>query len=193
MDYKQPDFYHFNQDSIDLAKYAATQMKSKNQISVLDLCAGCGVVGLELSKLLDIRSVYFLELQSEFFLSLKENILNFACEILTTTDQRSLSHFKTDQKFDLIVANPPYFLKGGGRTGLNANRQKCRFFEEDSYHVLVSKMRNSLRPEGIGLFLGRIENSEILEMLSTNLIELEVKLASSDTAIYRLTHKIFKK
>ena len=65
--YKQPAQYRFSLDSIHLAKFVATQLKSHSNlgtIRVLDLCAGCGVVGFELSwHLPAIRQIDFIEVQ----------------------------------------------------------------------------------------------------------------------------------
>src|SRR5690606_138525 len=47
--YSQPEFYHFNSDSILLAKYAASEINllKPSRIHLLDACSGSGVVGLE--------------------------------------------------------------------------------------------------------------------------------------------------
>ncbi|MGL6035003.1 MAG: hypothetical protein ACRC0N_08060, partial [Acinetobacter johnsonii] len=50
--YKQPDEYRFSLDSIHLARFVASQLASHSELGslrVLDLCAGCGVIGIELS------------------------------------------------------------------------------------------------------------------------------------------------
>ena len=53
LDYSQPNFYHFSEDSIRLADYVVSKIEEKNlsenqrSLNCLDLCAGCGVIGLE--------------------------------------------------------------------------------------------------------------------------------------------------
>ncbi|HAU1291084.1 TPA: SAM-dependent methyltransferase, partial [Legionella pneumophila] len=65
--YKQPDEYHFSLDSIHLAKFVAKQLKPYRDLGslrVLDLCAGCGIIGIELSwHLQAIRQIDFIEIQ----------------------------------------------------------------------------------------------------------------------------------
>lgn len=65
--YKQPDEYHFSLDSVQLAQFVATELQSHSALSslrILDLCAGCGVVGMELSwHLPAIRQIDFIEVQ----------------------------------------------------------------------------------------------------------------------------------
>lgn len=65
--YQQPDEYHFSLDSIYLARFVATQLKSHTDLDslrILDLCAGCGVIGIELSwHLRAIRQIDFIEIQ----------------------------------------------------------------------------------------------------------------------------------
>ena len=64
-EYKQPSFYHFNEDSILLVKEA---LKLEEGIeSVLDLCAGCGVIGVEYAiSNSKIKRLSFVELQKQF-------------------------------------------------------------------------------------------------------------------------------
>ena len=47
-DYAQPDYYRFSQDSLDLVKFALDNYSFRKQDQVIDICAGCGVVGMEL-------------------------------------------------------------------------------------------------------------------------------------------------
>jgi tRNA1Val (adenine37-N6)-methyltransferase len=148
--YKQPKFYRFNEDSVMLSKFAARFIKSG--IRVLDLCAGSGVIGIEMSRNSSSNfEMDFLELQTEFIPSLKENIKNF--EIV---DARifncSLSDFQPDNDYDLVVCNPPYFVRGSGRPSPDCNRQIARTFEVDSIRELFIKVRQCLSESGFFVF-----------------------------------------
>lgn len=78
--YKQPDEYHFSLDSIHLAKFVAKQLKPYRDLGslrVLDLCAGCGVIGIELSwHLQAIRQIDFIEIQDIYTEYFYQNISN---------------------------------------------------------------------------------------------------------------------
>ena len=66
LDYKQPEFYHFSRDSIELAHYAAKYFYNKKNLSVLDLGCGSGVVGIEFClHHVSVGSIDFIEKQRE--------------------------------------------------------------------------------------------------------------------------------
>ena len=157
-DYFQPNFYHFSQDSILLAKLAAKELGDLPGNSwCLDIGAGCGVVGLEIIKALDKNINFdFLELQSEFRPFFSKN-LDFIgerrkfCNFLNF-DFRS---FPDTRKYSVIVCNPPYFVLGSGMLGNDIRRNKCRFFMEGSYKELFIFLKSRLNPNGKAFILLR--------------------------------------
>ncbi len=76
--YSQPDDYHFSMDSIHLAETVAQHLQSREDLSrlrVLDLCAGCGVVGIELSWYLSsLRQIDFVEVQDIYTSYFYQNV-----------------------------------------------------------------------------------------------------------------------
>ena len=58
-DYLQPDFYHFNRDSIYLSKRAAELLGSlgEQRVSLVDGFCGCGVVALEILKVNNFHNI----------------------------------------------------------------------------------------------------------------------------------------
>jgi hypothetical protein len=184
-EYAQPDGYRFCQDSVILPMFVARDrfgigespaaprveepascerkfLSLPLDFRVLDVCAGCGVVGLELAHYVSaMRQVDFLEVQPEFASAFQEN--------LRRTD-RSPSEFRwlemnygvlSEQRFsesyDLIVGNPPYFTPGegqmapGGQTRESESRtmqNRCRFFLDGDLRILITGVANALRPGG---------------------------------------------
>ncbi len=157
-DYFQPDFYHFSQDSISLAKIVLKEMPVIPEDSwFMDVCAGCGVVGLEIMKSINQKINFdFLEIQKEFYLFFNKN-LNFVGE------KRGFCHFHNmdfrkfpiDRKYSVIVSNPPYFVPGHGRVGEDIKRNKSRFFLEGSYVELFKFFKKVLLPDGKAFVLFR--------------------------------------
>ena len=47
-DYLQPDFYHFNEDSIQLVRFIKENIDNSTEHSALEVGAGCGVISCEL-------------------------------------------------------------------------------------------------------------------------------------------------
>ena len=146
-DYRQPNFYHFNEDSITLVKEALKL--NLDAESILDLCAGCGVIGVEYALgAPKCNKVSFLELQAEFIQYIQENsklLMNQKIEIF----QSSISDFSESKKFDLILCNPPYFFSSSARESEDLQRGICRMFKVDTPQVLLDKANRLLKAEGV--------------------------------------------
>jgi tRNA1Val (adenine37-N6)-methyltransferase len=159
--YTQPRDYHFSEDSILLAKYAQSHCDCRK---VLDLCAGCGVVGIEyalLSK--NIKKLSFLEKQTSFF----KNALGKNCDYLLASKKInieqifiSFEQYNVDEKFDLILCNPPYFNLSHNRIGNSINRSICTHFKEDFYEELFEFMSRSLNEGGCAFISCKQEEIE---------------------------------
>jgi tRNA1(Val) A37 N6-methylase TrmN6 len=161
--YAQPDAYHFSLDSIHLAEFVAQHLQAHIPLStmrVLDLCAGCGVIGLELSWYLrDLQQIDFVEVQdiyTAYFhkntalvnrpeLALRWHLFNY--------DELLEKNWK--DKYDLILSNPPYFHASQGMLSPSSFKNRCRFFLDSSFENFILALANSLAPHGQAYFLLR--------------------------------------
>jgi len=158
-DYYQPEFYKFNSDSIFLSKYIlknVDEWKNQNNISLLDLCCGCGVIGLEILQGFDIFDrAHFVELQKEFLDHLNKNLslLNRKIEKKVFVD--SYKHFAEvqNEKYQLIVSNPPYYEPLSGRLSENTQRAKCRFHMQGNFILFIESIKKLLSPSGTAYFI----------------------------------------
>jgi len=163
--YSQPEHYRFSHDSVFLARRAFELFKSQisTQTRVLDLCAGCGIVGMDFlfhcqSELGYTPSICdFLELQEEYashFEINKRNLHHISC--LMQFFQTNHIHF-CDGSYDLILCNPPYFQPGDGKLSPNEFKNRCRFFLDGSQEDLFQTIKRLLVPSGKALVLMRAE------------------------------------
>jgi len=159
-DYQQPDFYKFSEDSIFLAKHAIQQING--DLKVLDVCSGCGVVGLEIIRGSKFNLlVDFLEIQDDFrsYFEANKKYLkaNNANYILG-----DYSNVNLPEKYDLIVSNPPYFTQNEFRLSPNRLKNNCRFYLNGDLDDLLSFYKRHLGPGGMGLLLCR-QGEDILK------------------------------
>lgn len=104
--------YKFTSDSIRLAKFC----NIKHTDRVLDMCAGCGVVGLYLYSITKFQNLYFNEIQPTMCelinKNLKYNQLEDKSKVLCKNlEDLTLDDFK--KPVDVIVCNPPYYKLNG--------------------------------------------------------------------------------
>jgi tRNA1Val (adenine37-N6)-methyltransferase len=146
-DYRQPDFYRFNEDSLTLVSW----LESRAPLSahLLDLGAGSGVIGIELCNRLKCPNLTLLEAQDDFLPFLKANVEE---QLKVSTNvkiiHQTFGGWKTDDQFDLIVCNPPYYLKGHGQPATDKRKNMARSFIEDDWTVLLKLVHKVMASRG---------------------------------------------
>lgn len=167
LNYSQPDFYRFNTDSVELSKFVNQSLKGRGPLRVLDLCCGCGVIGVEFESLYqNLYNLTFLELQVEFEKHIIENSKNLSCDFEIIIND--FNNFHCEEKFDLILSNPPYFELGSGRLSPDKNRNMCRHFDKDKLSKFIEKVFALLNIGGEAFVVHR----EDLSALDTRIKEV---------------------
>ncbi|MCF7871089.1 MAG: peptide chain release factor N(5)-glutamine methyltransferase [Candidatus Omnitrophica bacterium] len=152
----------------ELLTEAAQELISKNSLKkILDLCCGCGNIGISLDKLItaDLK-IYLADLSSESLALAGENAVNLGSKVKIVNSDL-FSGFKEDS-FDLIISNPPYVesknIKGslayepklaldGGKDGLNLIEkiivQAYRYLEDRGFLMMEFGYGQKKRVENI--------------------------------------------
>jgi len=164
--------YCYNNDSIILADFA----KGENKGETLDMCSGCGIIGLVLAGVYSHGRVTCLELQEELA---QANAMNITLNNLS--DRVSLLCGKVQDavnslgkaRFDKIVCNPPYDLP------LNeiSNQQIAiaRQEREITLKELCVAASELIKPNGEFFLIHRADRlAEVLENLKANKLEPKV-------------------
>lgn len=155
-DYFQPEEYRFSLDSVFLAQKTAQWIKDQGNLSqwkVLDLCAGCGIIGLELSlHSPTLGQIDFLEIQELYRPYFEKNV----GMIYGSSPAKTLSFLpinyaamlapEYEGSYDLIISNPPYFFKGEGLLSPSDFKNRCRFFLDSDFQTLFQVVVHVLKP-----------------------------------------------
>lgn len=131
--YQNEQLYKFTSDAIRLAKFCVI----KHTDNVLDMCAGCGVIGLYAYSLNYCNRLYFNDIQPEMCDLIKKNIefnhLEDKTKVLCKNlEQLQLTDF--EKPLDVIICNPPYF-KLNGKLKLDEKIAMCR-------HEIYTNLKN---------------------------------------------------
>lgn len=199
--YHQPDDYHFSLDSIHLAEFVAEEIRAHKNLAtqrVLDLCAGCGVVGLELSWYRrELNYFDFVEVQDIYSDYFKKNIMQVNRPELKTTwhlaNYDQLLEPTWQQTYDLIISNPPYFHAGHGMLSPSEFKNRCRFYLDSTFEKFIRVIIKTLAKGGSAYFLMRslkqgVEPSVIInELISGHSISFErvTQIRGTDVILLR--------
>ena len=143
MDYHQPSFYHFSEDSIELAKLAFKQAQFFE--CVLDLGCGCGVIGMEFAALkgessfqldgVDIESSY------EDFFKTNARSLDLMQTCFTQGNFFKLSELGLKSTYDVIFLNPPYYDIFSSRRSLDLKTDRAKRMDMSQLEQLASEVK----------------------------------------------------
>ena len=154
---------------------------NKNNIKILDLCTGSGIIGITLRKELGFKSVEVVasDISEEALKVAKENaIMNEAVVKFIQSDIFE----NINEKFDIIVSNPPYIAYNDKITMednvLNYDPHLALFAEEDGmyfYREIVENAKEYLEEDGLVFFeIGYDQREKILKLANENGFKAEV-------------------
>lgn len=164
--YVQPDEYHFSHDSVFLAREVFERFtQDLTQVRALDLCSGCGIVGLDFlyhcktSQKNFPKSFDFLEVQTIYQDYFKKNCLSFGSDLpqvsFVNQNYEVLKSKDYQSRYDLILSNPPYFRLNQGLLSPSEFKNRCRFFIDSDFKNLIEAIHHSLKPQGSAFILLR--------------------------------------
>lgn len=196
--YSQPEEYHFSLDSILTPKWIAQYYIDKNishDFRVLDLCAGCGVMGFELAfHLRGIQQIDFLEVQEIYRQHFEENLKRVNRPELHTNFLREnyevLQEPKFQNRYDLILCNPPYFQVGQGKLSPSEFKNRCRFFIDSDFRNLIISICSTLKKGGDAFVLIRPLADHNLDLVNEMISILPQNFSYAEVADIRGT-KLF--
>ena len=153
----------------------------KDSVKILDLCTGSGIIAITLKKELELKSVGLIasDISEEALEVAKENAeLNNANIKFIQSDIFN----NIDEKFDIIVSNPPYIDRKDEITMktnvLSYDPHLALFAEEEGmyfYREIVEEAKNYLNDSGVIFFeIGHDQREKITKLADINDYHAEV-------------------
>ncbi len=177
--YSQPEEYHFSLDSVEMpwevALYLRERIAEDNTLKkqspsdflrnamrrwkVLDLCAGCGVLGFEMNfHLPQIQNIDFVEVQDVYRPHFEENkskVQNDGEFRFLNMNYEDLLKPEFERRYQMILCNPPYFKVEQGKQSPSEFKNRCRFFIDSTFEKLVASIDHTLADDGEAFVLLR--------------------------------------
>lgn len=189
-DFNQPDFYRFSEDSLYLGKRAnqilSNYLKVRNEVNVLEIGAGCGVVGLTFLDNFSVNhknvqpKLLMLEKQNEFLPYLIKNVNDWKPRFQRVMEHEPIIEIQLEdfleestlksESFFAILMNPPYFFEGEGQVSLNLNKETCRRMKEEDFYHWIKKCFSLLEETGILFFVHRNQNLQAKDFQFNELV-----------------------
>lgn len=143
------DGYRFSIDPVLLAHF----VRLNTHEHILDLGAGCGVIGLILLYRASnsIASLTAFELQERLAGLARENIVlnQFQNKMeVVEGDLRNIKQFLNPESFSTILCNPPFYTPGSGRQSKNKEAEIARHQVNCSLPEVVSAAAVAVRNRG---------------------------------------------
>ncbi len=141
------DGYRFSVDSLLLVEF----MSPKKGAKLLDIGAGCGVIGLCALRRFPTVHATFIELQKGLFQLLVTNIEKNGMKAHARAIHGDFSAFRVlfpAGQFDVCVSNPPYRTPESGRLCLDAQEALSRHEITLGLETLLGGVRHVLKPGG---------------------------------------------
>ena len=150
-------------------------------IKILDLCTGSGIIGITLKKELEEFDVKILasDISSRALTVAKENASSLEADI-SFVESDLFSNIQ--DKFDIIVSNPPYIAHDDKKTikenVLNYDPHLALFADEEGmyfYRNIIEKSRQYLNEKGVIFFeIGYDQKEKIITLGENNKFETVV-------------------
>lgn len=150
-------------------------LKGIENAKILDLCTGSGCIGITLAKEVKNSQVKMVEKYKEAKSYAEQNILLNKAENTELIMGDIFLGTASDQKYDLIVSNPPYVTK----QEMNEISPETKLEPETAllggedglefYKAIIKNYKNSLNKNGIMAFeVGFKQSEKVAELLKEN-------------------------
>lgn len=155
---------------------AVDVIREKKYRKILDLCSGSGAIGLSIAKILEFTNVTLSDINKGAILVSEENAEELGVKDRVNFIVSDLFHKLVDEKFDLIISNPPYI----SQKDMEELSVSVKDFEPhlalygglrglDFYKTISEQAKEHLTDHGMLIFeIGYDQSQEVENMLREN-------------------------
>ncbi len=162
----QPDTEILVEEVINIAK------QKKEDIQILDICAGSGAIGIAISKNIENAHITMSDISTDALQIAKKNSEKYISLSKVEFVESNMFESITD-KYDVIVSNPPYIQTSVIET-LSKNVQKEPILALDGgkdglsfYKILANEAYKFLNNEGyLCMEIGYDQKEEVIKLLN---------------------------
>ncbi len=136
--------------------------------TILDIGTGTGVIALMQAQKNSAAKIIAVEIDDKAAQEAQKNVRNSRWANNITVVHQSIQDFanQTEEYFDHIISNPPFFT--GGTLSSSQNKTDVRHTIKLSHNALLGAVRNLISPQGsFSLILPDIEGYRCIELAKT--------------------------
>ena len=160
------------QDTEILVEEVIKIAKKINAKSILDLCTGSGAIAVSLAKYLPDTEITALDISSDALKVAKKNAISNGVENQITFVSSDLFTNLSEEKFDIIVSNPPYVkeeimdkldeqVKREPKIALNGGKDGLNFYKK-----IIKQAYQYLKYKGyLCLEIGFDQKIDVIELI----------------------------
>ncbi len=156
-----------NTDGVLLAALAECE-RCEN---ILDIGTGTGVIALMLAQRFEKATIYAVEIDAGASATAEKNFKNSVFNERLSLSNVAIEHYNADNKFDLIISNPPYFVND-----LRSTEEKkgiARHANDQFFEDLLAKVDELLTSNGYFWFILPVKQAKSL-IIAANRYDLYV-------------------
>lgn len=145
-----------NTDGVLLAAMA----EGMNCTRMLDIGTGTGVMALMMAQRFPDAHIHAVEIDKAASVTAGQNFRNSAFSHRLSVQAIAIEDYVTDQQFDLILSNPPYFVND--LRNIEEKKGIARHAHPDFFTKLITKVDELLTPHGTFWFILPVKQAELL-------------------------------
>jgi tRNA1Val (adenine37-N6)-methyltransferase len=152
-------------------------------VRILDIGTGTGVIALMLAQRFEMARVDAVEIDKQAALRAAKNFHQSLFSDRLIVNWADIASFKSDDRFELIVSNPPYFVND--LKNAEARKGIARHAHEDFFAALISKVAELLTADGVFWVILPVKQAEQLVVNAVLKRLFPVKIVHVYSDIYK--------